>query len=221
MAQRIALSALSPFHLVSDPTSLGPRWKAWKRCFETYIEALGVTDGTQKRALLLYQAEQAIQDIFYTFTDTGESKDYKKALENLDEYFTPKKNVDYEIFKFRTAVQFPNETVDQCATRLRHVTKICSFTDQDPEVKSAIIQHCNSKRLRRYAFLETDVSLASLLAKARALEASEIQAIGIEKTFASMGITEETTNKISIRSRRPLSTGQPNKQQRNPSTHPK
>ena len=73
----------------------------------------------------------------------------------------------------------------------------------------------NSKRLRRYAFLETDVSLANLLAKARALEASEIHATGIEQTFASMEIAEETTNKISIRRKSP-SAGQPNKRQATP-----
>ena len=221
MAQsRIELSPLALFDPVSDPTSLGPRWKAWKRRFETYIAALGVTDDTQKRALLLYQAGQATQDIFDTLTDTGEANNYKKAMEKLDAYFTPKKNVDYEIFKFRTAVQLPNETVDQFATRLRKLAQTCSFTDPDIEIKSAIIQHCTSKRLRRFAFIETDVSLANLLAKARALEASEIQATGIENTFASMGITEETTNKISVR-RKPRSASQPNKQQNNPSTDPK
>ena len=221
MAQsRIELSPLAPFDPVSDPTSLGPRWKAWKRRFETYIAALGVTDATQKRALLLYQAGQATQDIFDTLTDTGEANNYKKAMEKLDAYFTPKKNVDYEIFKFRTAVQLPNETVDQFATRLRKLAQTCSFADPDIEVKSAIIQHCTSKRLRRFAFLDTDVTLANLLAKARALEASEIQAAGIENTFASMGITEETTNKISVR-RRSRSAGQAKRQQRNPPTDPK
>ena len=88
MAQsRIELSPLAPFDPVSDPTSLGPRWKAWKRRFETYIAALGVTDATQKRALLLYQAGQATQDIFDTLTDTGEANNYKKAMEKLDAYF--------------------------------------------------------------------------------------------------------------------------------------
>ena len=191
MAQsRMELSPLAPFDPVSDPTSLGPRWKAWKRRFETYISALGVTDDTQKRALLLYQAGQPTQDIFDTLTDTGETNNYKKAMEKLDAYFTPKKNVDYEIFKFRTAVQLPNETVDQFATRLRKLAQTCSFADNNIEVNSAIIQHCTSKRLRRFAFLETDVTVANLLAKARALEASEIQATGIENTFASIGITE-------------------------------
>ena len=186
MAQsRIEVSPLAPFDPVSDPTSLGPRWKAWKRRFETYIAALGVTDATQKRVLLLYQAGQATQDIFDTLTDTGEANNCKKAMEKLDAYFTPKKNVGYEIFKFHTAVQLPNETVDQFATRFRKLAQTCGFADPDIEVKSAIIQHCTSKRLRRFAFLETDVTLANLLAKARALEASEIQATGIENTFVS------------------------------------
>ena len=122
MAQRrIELSPLALFDPVSDPTSLGPRWKAWKRHFETYSAALGVADATQKGALLLYQAGQATQEIFDAMTDSGEANHYNNAMEKLDEYFSPKKNVDYEIFKFRTTVQLPNQTVDQFATRLRNL----------------------------------------------------------------------------------------------------
>ena len=106
--------------------------------------------------------------------------------------------MDYEIFKFRTAGQLPDETVGYFATHLRKLAQTCSFTDSDVEVKSAIIQHCTSKRLRRYAFMETDVSLSNLFAKARALETSEIQATGIENIFVSIGITEEAINKISF-----------------------
>ena len=106
-------------------------------------------------------------------------------MEKLDAYFSPKKSVDYEIFKFRTAVQTPDETVDQFATPLRELAQTCDFGDVDREIKSAIIHHCTSKRRRRFAFLETENSLSALLAKARAFEASEQQAAGIEKQSAS------------------------------------
>ena len=43
----------------------------------------GVTDNTQKRALLLHCAGMEVQDIFDTLTDTGEDKDYDKAIEAL------------------------------------------------------------------------------------------------------------------------------------------
>ena len=100
----------------------------------------------------MYQAGQETQEIFETFTDTGD--DYKTAIQKLDQYFMPKKNVDYEIFQFRQATQNPEETVDQFVTRLRKLAIHCEFTDLDKELRSTVIQHCKSKRLRRFALRE-------------------------------------------------------------------
>ncbi len=101
MATRLDVNLLPPFDPVSDPTSLSQRWKSWKQRFETYLVALNIAEDKQKRAVLLYQAGQLqeTQEIFDTLTETGE--DYKTALDKLDAYFLPKKNVDYETFQFR------------------------------------------------------------------------------------------------------------------------
>ena len=85
---RIDLNPMTPFDPLSDPSSLSQRWKTWKRRFETYLVALNVTDNKQKRALLLYQAGQAKQDIFDTLAETGD--DYDSAVASLDTYFSPK-----------------------------------------------------------------------------------------------------------------------------------
>jgi hypothetical protein len=115
-AGKVDVTPLAPFDPVSDPTSISQRWKTWKRRFETYLVALNIKDDTQKRALLLYQAGEATQEIFDTLADTGEDKDYKIAIEKLDAYFGPKKNIDYEIFQFRQAKQNIDENTDQFAT---------------------------------------------------------------------------------------------------------
>ena len=62
MASKVDLQPLQQFDPTSDPTSLSQRWKGWKRRFETYLEALKITDDKQKRALLLYQAGQETQE---------------------------------------------------------------------------------------------------------------------------------------------------------------
>ena len=179
MAQRVEVTPLPPFDPLSDPSSLSQRWKTWKRRFETYLVAVGVTDDNQKRALLLYQAGQETQDLFDTLTDTG--TDYKTAMDKLDAYFTPKKNIDFEVFQFRQAKQNEGETLDQFVTRLRKLAFTCEFTDLEKELKSAVIQNCKSKQLRRYALREDDLTLDKLTAKARALEISERQAKGMEE----------------------------------------
>ena len=105
MAARLDLPPLQPFDAYSDPSSVGQRWKSWRRRFQTYIAAINVTDTAQRRALLLYQVGQATQDIFDTIPNNGADDDYTTALEKLDEYFLPKKNIDFEIFQFRKATQ--------------------------------------------------------------------------------------------------------------------
>ncbi len=190
-AGKIDVSPLTPFDPISEPTSLSHRWKVWKRRFETYLVAVDVKDNAQKRALLLYQAGEATQEIFDTLPETGEDDDYKTAIEKLDEYFSPKKNVDYEIFQFRQAKQNSDETTDQFATRLRKLASHCEFHDVDHEIKSAVIQNCRSKHLRRYALRQDKLTLKDLLSKARALENSEQQAKGIEERLASTNIRDD------------------------------
>ena len=85
-----------------------------------YVAAMKVNDDKQNRPLLLYQAGQETQEIFETLTEMGDDYDPAKKL---DEYFSPKKNVDYEIFQFRQAVQQKGETVDQFTIRLRKLTR--------------------------------------------------------------------------------------------------
>ena len=84
---------------------------------------------------------------------------YKTTQEKLNAYFSPKKNVHYEIFWFRQAVQQPDETVDQFATRLRKIATNCEFHDVDKEIKAAIIQNCQSKRLQQYALRQDALTL--------------------------------------------------------------
>ena len=179
MATRVDLPPLPQFDSLSDRSSLSQRWKAWTRRFETYLVATNITDDEQKRAMLLYQAGSETQDIFDTLTETG--TDYATAKKKLDDYFSPKKNVNYEVFRFRQATQQPTESVEQFATRLRKLSLNCEFHDVDSEIKAAIIQSCTSKSLRRFALREAELTLDALLSKARSLEMSETQAASIEE----------------------------------------
>ena len=104
--------------------------------------------------------------------------------------------MDYEIFKFRAAKKQEDETIDQFTTRLRKLAATCDFTSIDKEVKSAIIQNCSSKRLRRYVLLNNELTLAKLLTKGQAFELSESQATGIEKSLESTSISEEVVEAV-------------------------
>ena len=86
MATRVDLPPLPQFDPLSDQSSLSQRWKSWTKRFETYLLAANITDDQQKRAMLLYQAGSATQDILKTLADTG--TDYATAKKKLDDYFS-------------------------------------------------------------------------------------------------------------------------------------
>ena len=54
-------------------------------------------------------------EIFETLAETGE--DLATAKEKLTEYFDPKKNVEYEIYKFQQAKQNPGESMSAYHSR--------------------------------------------------------------------------------------------------------
>ena len=65
--------------------------------------------------------------------------EYGVAKRSLTEFFTPKKNTTYEIFKFRQGSQNSGETIDSFYTRLRTLASTCDFHDADKEILSRIL----------------------------------------------------------------------------------
>ncbi|CAC5363752.1 unnamed protein product [Mytilus coruscus] len=170
-----ALPVFPPFSV--HESAADQRWKKWTKRLQNLLVGMNIKDKVRQRALLLHYAGEEVNDIFDTLQETGE--DYDTALTKLTEYFAPKKNVEYEIYKFRQAKQETDETIDAFHTKLRQLSVNCEFTDDNREVKSQIVQGCSSSRLRRKALRE-DMTLEQLLLSARALALSEKQANEIE-----------------------------------------
>ena len=162
-----ALPTFPPFNI--HETALDIHWRKWIKRLENLLVGMDVNDKKPQRALLLHYAGEDVNDIFETLTDTGD--DYATAVTKLTDYFAPKKNTEYEIYKFRQAKQQPDEGIDGYLTRLRQLSINCDFTEKDKEVKSQIIQGCSSSRLRCRALPE-DQTLDDLLKLARSMELS-------------------------------------------------
>ena len=95
------------------------------KSLDYYLRASAVTDQKQKRAVLLYLSSPDVQEIFETLPNTGD--DYKTALEKLNAYFQPKRNIPFERHVFRQASQQPDESMDVFVPRLRTLSKTCDF----------------------------------------------------------------------------------------------
>ena len=151
MATALDLSGLGNFDPYSNPTTLSLRWKEWLRRYERFLVVMDIKYDTRKRALLLYAAGNEVEKFFATLSEVGEDKDYKKAVEKLNEYFLPKKNVLLETHKFRQLKQITEETIGQYCTRLRQQAIICEFTSSENELKIQLVEGCLSSRVRRKA----------------------------------------------------------------------
>ena len=168
-----AIPPFEPFDIHADG-AIAQRWRKWIKRLENLFVAAAIGDKKRQRALLLYYAGEEVSEIFDTLPDTGE--DFETTKTKLNEYFDPKKNVEFEIYTFRQAKQSLGETMNSYHSRLRQLAATCEFNDIDKEVKSQIIQSCTSQRLRRKALRDSTMTFEALLAEARALEVSEQQA---------------------------------------------
>ena len=60
------VASCPPFNPKEDPNTLAVRWKLWKRSFNLYLVAKGITKDEQKTALLLHTVGLKFQELYYT-----------------------------------------------------------------------------------------------------------------------------------------------------------
>ena len=187
MATNDELRGFKPFDCRGDSTSVGPRWRRWRKSFQFYVDGRGITAAARRKALLLHCAGMEVQEIFEKLTDPGapEGEDddvYKAALRTLDAYFTPQVNVPYERHIFRQMKQEEHETVDQFVVRLSNQAANCEFgATKNEQIRDQIIDKCKSTELRRKLLGKgQELTLADTQKIARSLELTQTQAKQIE-----------------------------------------
>ena len=74
----VEFANINPFDCTGNPTSVGPRWRRWKRSFEFFLEAKGIT-----KEALLHCAGQDVQDIFVTLSVLDQPQTEKRNMRKL------------------------------------------------------------------------------------------------------------------------------------------
>jgi arabinogalactan endo-1,4-beta-galactosidase len=118
-----AIPDFEPFIVYGNDTSsssIATRWKKWLQRFNNLMVAMDISAKKRERALLIHLAGSQVYDIFDTFTaeQKGSEDDFDTAVKSLTTYFEPKKNTEYEIYKFRQASQRHDEKLDSYHTCL-------------------------------------------------------------------------------------------------------
>ena len=200
MARALTVPSVEPFKLEGDSSSLPGRWERWIKSFDYFVKGSGVTDKTQKRALLLHMVGPEVQQIFETLEDTGNDNDYDIAVEKLTNYFKPKKNISFERHKFNSECQKTTETVQEFATRLTHLSLSCEFTDSKDRIRDQIVQKCTSTTLRRKFLSEKELTLEKVLDISATYERAQDSARKIENG-ASGESADSSQDALQIRKR--------------------
>ena len=87
---------------------------------ENLFVALDTDSDKKRKATLLHYAGDKVFDIYHSFTDHQKAREdgstipneYEMTKKSLTDHFTPQKNTSYKIFKFRQALQNPDENLD-------------------------------------------------------------------------------------------------------------
>ena len=161
------LTGLKAFDAVGEPATLAQRWKTWRDEFELYVAASGVSDTTQKRALLLHLAGPQVRDIFNNSIPTeakGESKDYNKAMDALTAYFKPQKNVPMARQAFLAAKPTAGETINNFVARLQNLAELCEYNEErNNQVRDLAMSFVRDKQVKAKLYREDSLTLAKML----------------------------------------------------------
>ena len=107
----LQIPTVQPFTPHGEPNALSQKWEKWKKSFQYFIEASGITAEARKKALLLQLVGTDTQDIFETLNPAKNS--YESALAALDTHFAVRKNIAFERSIFHKARQHSNESIGQ------------------------------------------------------------------------------------------------------------
>ena len=116
-----------PLHIDITGNQQEQIWREWIETLETYFLAANIVDSKRRKALLLYLGGDQLRIIYKTLGDSAET--FKNAKKLLDIHFQGKKNLAFERYKFRQAVQSPEESMKMYVTKLRDLSKHCKFED--------------------------------------------------------------------------------------------
>ena len=177
-----------------DSGEIVVRWNKWTDRFRNMLLALAIDDDARCKALFLHYIGEETFDIYQTLTlptaNAGETAT-DVAIRALTQYFSPRRNREFEIYKFRQTKQENGEDFITFVTRLRRMASTCEFADLNREIKSQVIQGCQSSRLRRKALSDPTMTLDTVIDFARATETADAQAKGIENDSLA-----QSTNRV-------------------------
>ena len=117
------------------------------------------------------------------------------VIQKIDNYFTPKKNITYQIYRFFSYNQSDGRSIDSYATKLRTRADHCDIGDlKDSLVREMIVFGIRDSKTQEPLLRESDLSFDKALQICRASEEVKLQTQEIQG--ASGGMTNTKVNLV-------------------------
>ena len=204
-----ALPAFDNFDSHLSSSDVATKWLKWISRFRNLMTAMDINNDVRCKALLLhYMGDETLniyESVILPEALEGETET-DRVIRAMSDYFSPRSNREYEIFKFRKLKQETGEDISSFFSRLKLLSVPCGFTDVNAELKSQLIQGCVSTKLRRKALSDQTVTLEQLVAFGRAQEMADIHATDMEGSHNS---ASSLVNRINTAGRKNLKSNKP------------
>lgn len=147
------VTPLAPFEYNDNNRhSAAARWTEWKMDMDIFLAASRIVDDEQRYFIMLHQAGRDIKKI--CMTKWPDLNSYDQATERLDEYFTPRANVNFAIHELSQLRQgergHNSETIADFSVRVQAAAEKCNFGGRvEMEVRRQLLIGTNNEILRK------------------------------------------------------------------------
>ena len=136
-------------------------WPRWKKCFQQFREASGLSTESQtcQVSTLLYCLGEDADDVLVSTNITEEErKSFNTVVEKFDSHFQVRQNLIFERAKFNKRVQLESESTEQYITALYHLAETYNYGELKSEmIRDRLVVRIRDENLSQQ--LQTDAEL--------------------------------------------------------------
>ena len=154
-------------------------WMIFQDAYDDYATAAQLSDKgeeVQAATLKTIMGKECKQILNHLGLTTEELKKSSTILDKLQQHFAPARNILYERYRFHSAEQQPNESVDQFVIRLKQLVESCAFSAlHDEMIHDRLVLGTHDRSARVRLFHEKDCDLRKTIEAIRVSEATRHQ----------------------------------------------
>ena len=168
-------------------------FQCFVRRLEQYFIACDVpeAEAVKRRAILLSVLQPQCYGLLEDLVSPKKPSEckYSELVKVLSDHFAPEESVIVERFRFHSCCREDGESVAEFLARLRCRAKRCAFSSDtlDDNLRDRFVCGIGDTRLQTRLLSQSDLTLTSAVATARAFESAESQAREIARGSAPVG----------------------------------